>query len=273
MADNFAPIVWSTHIQTSLQREMVFANIVNRKFEGDVKNVGEYIKILGVARPTVTQITDPNAQLSAPELVSDYSTLIKVSQQDLIMYLVGDVDRVQSVEGYVEALASESAQAYASKADAFIAGLYSRAGKKVTLASATKGNIMGKLYEAQEHLMENDVPFDDVVAVVSPKMWSRIAEATQEVLTLNTDLVERGKMCMHRGISIYVSNNLAKCSETGHHALVMSRGAIAYYEQIDEVEKFRESDYIGDIIRCLHTYGADVVRAKELVDLEISSYA
>lgn len=273
MGDNFKPIVWSAGIEESLKQQMVFARITNRNAQGRIANAGEYVKICGVARPTVTSVTDANAQLSSPELISDYSTMIKIDQQDLIMYLVGDVDKVQSADGYVQALARESAQAYAAKADGYIAALYPKAAKKVTLASATKSTVLSKLYEAQEYLMEQDVPIDEVVAVVSPKLWGRIAEAAAEIITDNSAIAERGRMGKHRGMTIYVSNNLAKYSTTGDHCMVMSKNAIAYFEQIDEVEKFRESDYIGDIIRCLHTYGADVVRAKELVDLEVQAYA
>lgn len=272
MSENWKPIVWSESIQKSLKSRMVFSELVNDKAQGAVTGLGDTIKILGVNRPTVTKITNPNAQLSAPEQVTDNATLIRITQQDLIMYLVGDVDQVQSVNGYVEALGWESGQAYAAAADAYVAGLYAKAGKQITLASAASSNVLAKLYEAQEHLMEKDVPFDEIAAVVSPKLWSRIAEAAAGILTDNGEVAANGKMARIRGMAVYVSNNLT-ASSSGHHCIVMSRGAIAYYDQIDKVEKFRESDYIGDIVRCLHTYGADVVRAQEMVDLSVTSYA
>jgi len=69
MADNWKPIVWSTQIEQALKQNMVFANLCNRRHEksAGTKTLGDTVKILGVARPTVSQITDYKATTGTPE--------------------------------------------------------------------------------------------------------------------------------------------------------------------------------------------------------------
>lgn len=45
---NFIPTVWSEAIERELERLCVFAENTNRKYEGDVKKMGDSVRILGV---------------------------------------------------------------------------------------------------------------------------------------------------------------------------------------------------------------------------------
>ena len=275
MADNFKPIVWSAHIETALKRKMVFTNLCNRRHEksSGAAKLGETVKILGVGRPTVGQITDPKAALSTPENVADNSTLIKIERLDYAYYLVDDVEKVQALDGYVEALNAETAEAMANSIDTYIAGKVVNAGQAITaVTNLSKTTIARTLLSAQELLMMKDVAFDECVAVITPKAWTRLREAVGAEMTDNTSVVERGRMGRWTGMEIYVSNNIYN-DGTSDCCMVMSKGAIALFEQVNDVEKFRESSYLGDIIRATHLYGADVVRAQELCKVPITSYA
>jgi len=275
MADNWKPIVWSVHIENALKRNMVFADLCNRRHEkpkGSLK-IGDTVKILGVGRPTVTQITDPKATLGTPENITDNSTLIKIERLDTAMYLVDDVEKVQAQEGYMEALNVETAEAMAESIDTYIAGKVVGAGQALTaIDSLTKDNVARTLLTAQELLMEKDVPIEKCVAVITPKAWTRLREAVGAELTDNKELVEHGRMGRYTGMEIYVSNNIYN-DGTYDDMMVMSKNAIALFEQINDVEKFRESNYLGDIIRAVHLYGADIVRAQEIVKIPVKAYA
>ncbi len=275
MADNWKPIVWSVHIENALKRNMVFADLCNRRHEkpkGSLK-IGDTVKILGVGRPTVTQITDPKATLGTPENITDNSTLIKIERLDTAMYLVDDVEKVQAQEGYMEALNIETAEAMAESIDTYIAGKVVGAGQALTaIDSLTKDNVARALLTAQELLMEKDVPIEKCVAVITPKAWTRLREAVGAELTDNKELVEHGRMGRYTGMEIYVSNNIYN-DGTYDDMMVMSKNAIALFEQINDVEKFRESNYLGDIIRAVHLYGADIVRAQEIVKIPVKAYA
>ena len=275
MADNWKPIVWSTQIEQALKQNMVFANLCNRRHEKSAgsKTLGDTVKILGVARPTVSQITDYKASTGTPENPTDNSTLIKIDRLDKVMYLVDDVEKVQATSGYMEALNTETSEALAKSIDAYIAGKVVGAGQAITtVSSLTKSTVVRALLDAQEKLMAVDVPLDKCVAVITPKFWTRLREAVGSELTDNKELVEYGRMGRFTGIEIFVSNNIYNDS-TNDNCMMMSRNAIALFEQIDEVEKFRESTYIGDIVRALHLYGAGVVRSQELVKIAVTAYA
>ena len=56
MYNNFIPEVWVNAIQRDLERLHVFASDCNRQYEGEVKQMGDSVKILGVGKPTITQL-------------------------------------------------------------------------------------------------------------------------------------------------------------------------------------------------------------------------
>ena len=55
---NFIPDVWSTAINRELERSLVYAEGCNRQYEGEVKKMGDTVRILGVGKPTITTTED-----------------------------------------------------------------------------------------------------------------------------------------------------------------------------------------------------------------------
>ncbi|MEG1965511.1 MAG: hypothetical protein RR064_05110, partial [Oscillospiraceae bacterium] len=70
---NFYPTVWSEAINRDLERLCVFAENTNRQYEGEVKNLGDSVRILGVGRPTIYTTNNKNIVLNKPEQIEDSS--------------------------------------------------------------------------------------------------------------------------------------------------------------------------------------------------------
>ena len=68
--ENFIPTVWAEAINRELEKALVYAEGCNRQYDGEVKAMGDTVRILGVGRPTITTTTDKAITLSAPETVS-----------------------------------------------------------------------------------------------------------------------------------------------------------------------------------------------------------
>ena len=69
--ENFIPTVWAEAINRELEKALVYAEGCNRQYDGEVKAMGDTVRILGVGRPTITTTTDKAITLSAPESVED----------------------------------------------------------------------------------------------------------------------------------------------------------------------------------------------------------
>lgn len=64
--ENFIPTVWAEAINRELEKALVYAEGCNRQYDGEVKAMGDTVRILGVGRPTITTTTDKAITLSAP---------------------------------------------------------------------------------------------------------------------------------------------------------------------------------------------------------------
>ena len=59
--ENFIPTVWAEAINRELEKALVYAEGCNRQYDGEVKAMGDTVRILGVGRPTITTTTGRSA--------------------------------------------------------------------------------------------------------------------------------------------------------------------------------------------------------------------
>ena len=95
--DNFKAKIWSKAIDRELERAFVFADGTNQQYSGEIKGLGDTVRILGVGKPTVTEhdLIDGDITLSNPEKVSDTSVSLVVDKAAYFNYAVGDIDAMQ----------------------------------------------------------------------------------------------------------------------------------------------------------------------------------
>ena len=135
--ENFIPTVWAEAINRELEKALVYAEGCNRQYDGEVKAMGDTVRILGVGRPTITTTTDKAITLSAPESVEDSSVTLAVRQISYFNYKVDDIDKRQAVGGVMEALNKEATYGLADEMDKHIAGMAATREAVKYAASAT----------------------------------------------------------------------------------------------------------------------------------------
>ena len=151
--ENFIPTVWAEAINRELEKALVYAEGCNRQYDGEVKAMGDTVRILGVGRPTITTTTDKAITLSAPESVEDSSVTLAVRQISYFNYKVDDIDKRQAVGGVMEALNKEATYGLADEMDKHIAGMAATREAVKYAASATaitKDNVLGEIDKALE---------------------------------------------------------------------------------------------------------------------------
>ena len=259
---NFKPTVWSKHIQRELEKATVLQEDCNTEFEGEAKK-GERVKILGVARPTIGTYTGQD--IGAPEDVPDTAVYLPIDQAKFFNFGVDDVDKAQSVEGLMPALMAESSQALAIERDRYIASLAVEAGgfsnsTSVTTADAAKTAVD----KAFVWLWEHDVKIgDDVVITVTPWFYNLFKDKLTTVATDNMEILRKGLVGTYNGARVKISNLLYN-DGTDDYLMIRTKKAIAFAGQINETEAYRPEGLFKDAVKGLDTYGAKVVRPKEL---------
>lgn len=165
-----------------------------------------------------------------------------------------------------------AASAMANEADKYIYTLYKDAARNVPHADINDGNLLDSIIEARKVLYENNVTdSNSVVLEVSPTVAAVILRE-KLALTGNADTFENGYIGTVAGCKVYVSNNIVKeTDELGNVAykcIMRTTRAVAFAEQLSEIDAYRPEKRFADAVKGLHLYGAKVVYPSEMVLLD-----
>lgn len=271
---NFIPTVWSENLYTALDKKYVGVANCNRAFEGDIREAGSVVKILGVGSVTVSDYTK-NTDLSSPEALSDTVRELTINQAKCFNFQIDDVDRAQAKPQLMNEAMKVAANALAATADTYVYSLYESAGTTVSQASVSATNVLDALISARTKLLKEGVTDpSDIVIEVSPEVAELILKAKITNATDNSDVLENGCIGSVGGCKIYVSGNIATVADTAnkkvfHKCFARTRRAIAFAEQLSEIEAYRPEKRFADAVKGLHLYGAKVVYPKELILLDL----
>lgn len=267
---NFIPTVWSAQMLRSLKNDNVAARLSDARYRSDAK-YGEEIKINGVGKVAIRDY-EKGAPLTRDRW-EDQSTLIKIDQQKYFNFGVDDIDKRQAQGDLMAALREEANLALAEAADTYIYGFYQEAGSVVTQDSLTSGNVLSTIASAVKALYRHNVPKNAALSLeVSPDFLEKMMLADILYGTPNEDTMKNGfvgRVGKWLNIHVYMTNNLAK--EDGKDCcLLRTKRAVAYVENMSQVEAYRPEDSFEDALKGLHVYGAKVVRPEELAVIKCS---
>lgn len=270
---NFKPTFWSKHIQVELERLCTLADWCNTQFEGEAKK-GEQVKILGLGTPTIGDY-EPGTEINPPEAVSDTSLYLKIDNAKYFNISIDDVDKAQSINGIMEKNLENAAREFANIRDKYVGSLAKEAediadAGSVTTAKAAKQAIDAAILK----LRENDVPTNMEVVIELPWfMYNIFKDNLIELKTNNDKLLERGIISMYDGCYVRPSNNLHVDGEGNYYCMVRTHDAIAFASGIDKVEAYRPHNGFEDAVKGLNTFGAKIVRPKELAVFKVTKGA
>ena len=269
---NFIPAIWSENLYSALDAKYIGVANCNREFEGEIKNKGSVVKICGVGSVNVNDYTK-NTDMSNPQVLSDTVKELQINQAKYFNFQIDDIDRAQAMPKLMESAMKIAASALANAADAYVFGLYEGAGTTITEADVSSSNIIDLIIDARSKLYENNVTeTHDVVIEVSPKIGAMILKAKINLSTDNGAPLEIGCIGSIGGCMIFVSNNIAIDSSGAkpyHKCIARTKRAIAFAEQLSEINAYRPEKRFADAVKGLHLYGAKVVYPGEMVLLNL----
>ena len=269
--NNFIPKIWSKAINRELERAMVFAEDCNRQYEGDVKQMGDTVKILGVGKPTIIKQVGGAIILDDAETVEDTSVEMVINRIAYFNYLVDDIDRRQAVGVLMDALNKESSECVANAMDediAALAALDDAPKLYKTTKAVTVENILDEFDLAVEKLMENDVkPETKIVATVSPWVKTLLRKAYVQLDTDNSEMIKNGYVGRYNNLYIKVSNNTHKNTDNDNDIIISTQRAVTFANPLTHVEPYRPEKRFADAVKGFVLYGTKIVRPKEMIVL------
>lgn len=261
---NFKPMFWSKYCQTELRKALILANCCDYQFEGELK-LGNRLKVVGAVRPTIQKYI-PGQDLNIENL-GDNSQYLDITESDAFAFEVDDIDRAQSIRGYLETQFDEAKAALAESADAFVGKQAKYANSDMMSEStdiSTLTSMLKPIDDAHIKLYGNDVSSStELYADLNPEHIVGIRGELAELFSDNVDFIKRGALGKYANTYLRMTNNLYN-DGTDDYEMVRTKKAIAFAGQINKVETARKEKGFADIIKGLHVYGAKVIRPKEL---------
>ena len=266
---NFISTVWSENLYKQLDAKYVAVANCNREWEGEIRQKGDRVKILGVGPISVVDYTK-NTNLSAPEVLSDSVRELVIDQAKAFNFQIDDIDRAQSTPKLMDEALRVAANALANEADKYIFGLYDQIDGEniITSGLIDQSTIIDTILEGVLKLQSNGVT-DEIVFEVSPEIASVILKAKINSASNNGEALENGCIGSIAGCKVFVSNNIANVGGTSK-CFMRTKRAIAFAEQLSEVEAYRPELRFADAVKGLMLYGAKIVYPNEIVLLNLA---
>lgn len=299
-------MLWSDTYLERLYKDLVYDKCYNKNYEGDIKNVGDTVRIGTVGPITVSSYTTNTVNLT-PQLIQTDMQSMTITQSEYFYFALDDVDKAQAMKGVMEGAMKEAAYAMRNTMDAFLAttlaaGLNSTntVYSGASVSSATNPLIVGtnsgdaNAYEvlvALNTLMNlNNVPAGGRFVVVDPNFVGKMlvdARFTSFATAAAVDTMKAGSsmggdlggglattLKMLVGMDIMVSNNVPVTGTAPaqvFNILAGYTGASTWAEQIPigSPEAFRLQTGFADAVRGNHLYGAKVTRPNALAGVYV----
>jgi len=283
---------WSPKVTAYLKNIGAYADIVNRDYEGEIKNAGDRVIFFSKNGLTVRDY-NPNATGFSEITVENPSGTkisLVVNQQKYIAFEVEDIDKVQANVKLVDEWTQTMASSFSDVKDAYIHGLaVAGAGTKLhndSALSLSKDNIWAEICNLFVKLAENkaitkaglDYSGKRPALVVSPAVEGILLQCSQFFTNPFGEEVLRKGQIGHIGMFDVFRDTLIPTDKSGtgtaatysQKMVALTSDAITYAEQITETETYRSQKSFKDVVRSLMTYGGAVANANCIVTSKVT---
>jgi N4-gp56 family major capsid protein len=270
---NFRPEIWSANLLVALRKNLVFGDLVNRDWEGEITQAGDTVRITSVGRPTIGTYV-PNSTVITPEQVQDSQRTLVVDQAKFFAFAVDDVDQRQARGNVIPQSVNEAAFGFADVIDQYLASLYTGAQNANALGAITVNSATTPtdaydkvLVPLKVQLDLANVPTEGRWVVVRPELHGCLLRDSRFIKANESgteDGLRNGHVGRAAGFDIRISNNAPNVSGSQYAAIAGTNAAITFAEQINQIEAYRPQSSFSDAVKGLVLYGGKLVRPDAL---------
>lgn len=272
----FIPQVWSTKLNTMLEKECVMLQCVNKNYEGEIKNQGDKVKIISPADVTISTVSTGN--LSYSELTPSSQDLV-IDQKKYFAFKINDVAQAQANQSIMDAHLEKAKQAIEEVQDSFLLGMHANVantnivGSDETPVTLDKSTIYSYFVDLALRLKNanavtgNKKPW----VVINPVIESYLLQSTEFIGAHNVadETLREGSIGRIAGMDVLVSTNLT-ATDGKFYVLAGTNDAITFASQLSKIESLRDKDSFSDLVRGLYLYGAKTVQPNALAKMVVS---
>ena len=273
---SFIPELWNARLLYALEKNHVATSLVNRNYEGEIKNAGDTVHINTLGAVSVRSYAQ-GTDLTYDTLATTDQTLV-IDQQKYFAFALDDVDAAQAAGDIMDTAMGRAAYSLADVSDAFLLGKIAAGGSSDNYVGSaaspialTTSNIYSSIVALRTALDKQNVPTQGRTLVVPPEAYALLLQDARftSVQGIADGVITNGLVGRVAGFDIYMSNNVVRTSaDTPVYSITAQiADATTYAEQIIKTEALRPEASFSDAVRGLHVYGAKVTRPEAIATL------
>lgn len=268
---NFIPTIWSARLLNHLDKSHVYLNLLNRDYEGEIKNFGDTVKINQVGDVSIKDYTK-GTDIDAPEDITGEQQELKIDQAKYFNFAVDDVDNAQTNPKLMDKAMQRAAYAMNDVVDAFAANLLAINVHADNAIGTNDVPIVPTKADAYDYLVDLNTKLTEANVVkmgrwvVIPAFYHGLLLKDDRFVGNGTDynqaILEGGEVGKAAGFTVYVSNNVPITEGAKYKVIAGTTESDSYAAQILNTEAYRPEKRFSDAVKGLHTYGAKVLQSK-----------
>lgn len=253
----FIPKVWAARLQENLHKSLVFGQLCNRNYEGDITQFGDTVHINNLADITVTAYT-PGQELDAPEALSTTGMTMTIDHAVSYNFTLNDVDAAQARADLMEAAMRNAAHKIAEETEGYILKTIEEgAGQTVTAAipAEADGGVYALILSIKAALDGKNVPRIGRKLIIPAAIENKLLLDSRFITgsaAADARLAE-GAVARACGFDIYISADLTD------EIVAMTSDAVTFAQQLSKVEAYRIERGFADGVKGLSLCGCKVV--------------
>ena len=287
---SFIPEIWSGKLIEKFYAATVLAAIANTDYEGEIRNLGDKVKIR--TKPTITIRDYTTDQQLVVERPSSNTVELTIDYAKYFNLVLDDVMELQADLNLLSMWADDASEQLKIKIDTTVLGIID-AGVDASNKGATAGKISGNIdlgaagapavitpatvlnyfVDLGTTLDEQNIPETGRWATIPPWFAGMIKKSDLRNASISGDgssLLRNGRLGMIDRFTLYASNLLPTAPEGSLTAWRVFAGhphGLTFASQISKVETLRSEQTFGTVLRGLQVFGAKILDGIALSEL------
>lgn len=266
-----------------LDKAHVYGALVNRDYEGEIKEYGDKVKINQIGDIAIKDYVK-GQDIEDPDELDGTAQELTIDQAKYFNFSIDDVDNAQTNPKLMDEAMQRAAYSMNDTTDAYIAGLMAVGAENNGDKAAELGNDAAPLVPTADtaydmlvdlgtDLTEKNVPTAGRWVVV-PAWFHGLLLKDKRFVGNGTDynkaLIEGGEVGVAAGFRVNLSNNVPSTEGAKYKIVAGTNRGVSYAEQILKTEAYRPEARFSDAVKGLHVYGAKVTQGKALSVLTVN---
>ena len=273
----FIPELWSARLLQGLEKSHVATNLVNRDYEGQIRNQGDKVNINTLSDVAIKTYT-PNSDIASPDDLTTTKQQLEITEADYFNIQLDDVDRVQAAGELMDTAMRNVAYKMNDRTDGFILGKIASGvdsgniiGTTESPIQVTKNNIYESIIEMRTKLDKANVPTSGRTIIIPPEIYALLLQDERFVKSdavAGQNVLVNGLVGRVAGFDVFESNNVVYDTNNKFWKVTAQvRTATTFAEQIVKTEAYRMEKRFSDAVKGLHVYGAKVTDGTQIAEL------